>query len=71
MHDEYNERIDAGNRRMAWGASDVNSWYKNEHGRVAQNWPFTLIEYWQRTRAPDPDDYVRRFTRPRRPAHLA
>ena len=43
---------------MAWGASTVNSWYKNEHGRVAQNWPFTLLEYWQRTLAPDPDDYV-------------
>ena len=43
-------------RRDGW--SDVNSWYKNEHGRVTQNWPFTLLEYWQRTRAPDPDDYV-------------
>jgi hypothetical protein len=43
---------------MAWGWSDVNSWYKNEHGRVTQNWPFTLLEYWQRTLAPDPDDYV-------------
>ena len=58
VHDEFNERVDAENRRMAWGWSDVNSWYKNEHGRVAQNWPFTLLEYWQRTLAPDPDDYV-------------
>ena len=46
-------------RTSAWrgAASDVNSWYKNEHGHVAQNWPFTLLEYWQRTLAPDPDDY--------------
>ena len=43
---------------MAWGVSSVNSWYKNSTGRVAQNWPFTLLEYWQRTLAPDPDDYV-------------
>ncbi|MCU1427763.1 MAG: hapE [Actinomycetia bacterium] len=57
VHDEFNERVDAENRMMAWGASDVNSWYKNDRGRVAQNWPFTLLEYWQRTRAPDPDDY--------------
>ena len=42
---------------MAWGWSDVNSWYKNANGRVAQNWPFTLLEYWQRTLAPDPDDF--------------
>jgi 4-hydroxyacetophenone monooxygenase len=58
VHDEFNERVDAENRMMAWGWSDVHSWYKNEHGRVAQNWPFTLLEYWQRTLAPDPDDYV-------------
>jgi len=58
VHDEFNEQVDAENRMMAWGWSDVNSWYKNDHGRVAQNWPFTLLEYWQRTLAPDPDDYV-------------
>jgi 4-hydroxyacetophenone monooxygenase len=57
VHDAYNERIDAGNRSRAWGASDVNSWYKNEFGRVAQNWPFNLYEYWRQTRAPDPSDY--------------
>jgi 4-hydroxyacetophenone monooxygenase len=57
VHDEFNERVDAGNRRMAWGVSDVNSWYKNEHGHVAQNWPFTLLEYWQRTLRVDPNDY--------------
>ncbi len=57
VHDEFNQRVDAENALMAWGRSDVNSWYKNEHGHVAQNWPFTLLEYWQRTLAPDPDDY--------------
>ena len=57
VHDEFNEKCDAENRRMAWGWSDVNSWYKNEHGHVAQNWPFTLLEYWQRTSSPNPDEY--------------
>jgi 4-hydroxyacetophenone monooxygenase len=57
VHDEFNEQVDAENRQMAWGWSDVNSWYKNDQGRVAQNWPFTLLEYWQRTLAPSPDDY--------------
>ena len=57
VHDEFNERVDAANRRMAWGWSDVNSWYKNDRGRVAQNWPFTLLEYWQRTLAPDAGEY--------------
>jgi 4-hydroxyacetophenone monooxygenase len=57
VHDEFNEIIDAENKRMAWGWSDVNSWYKNANGRVAQNWPFTLLEYWKRTLQPDPDDF--------------
>lgn len=57
VHDAFNERVDAENRMMAWGWSDVSSWYKNEHGHVAQNWPFTLLEYWQRTSQPDPADY--------------
>jgi hypothetical protein len=27
---------------------------------VAQNWPFPLLEYWKRTRHPDPEDYLLR-----------
>jgi 4-hydroxyacetophenone monooxygenase len=57
VHDRFNVEVDEANRQMAWGASDVNSWYKNDLGRVAQNWPFTLLEYWQRTLAPAPDEY--------------
>jgi 4-hydroxyacetophenone monooxygenase len=57
VHDRYNVDIDAENLRMAWGVSKVNSWYKNAKGRVAQNWPFPLLEYWRRTRTVDPADY--------------
>jgi 4-hydroxyacetophenone monooxygenase len=60
VHDQLNKLVDDENRAMAWGWSDVNSWYKNARGRVSQNWPFTLLEYWQRTLAPDPDEYVLR-----------
>ncbi len=58
VHDQYNEYIDTGNRAMAWGVSDVNSWYKNEFGRVAQNWPYTLHDYWKQTRTPNEQDYL-------------
>ena len=58
VYSSYNERIDSGNAAMAWGVSKVNSWYKNTSGRVTQNWPFTLLEYWERTMRPDPDDYT-------------
>ena len=57
VHDEYNERIDAGNRGMAWGQSDVNTWYKNASGRITQNWPFTLVQFWQQTLAPANEEF--------------
>jgi 4-hydroxyacetophenone monooxygenase len=60
VYDAYNEEIDRANRSMAWGASKVSAWYKNAKGRVTQNWPFTLQEYWLRTRVPDAGDYVLR-----------
>ena len=56
-HDAFNARVDAQNLQMAWGVSTVNSWYKNATGRSAQNWPFSLLEYWQLTRAPDVTQY--------------
>jgi 4-hydroxyacetophenone monooxygenase len=55
---DYNREIDEANHGMAWGASDVNSWYKNELGRVSQNWPYTLREYWQRTKQVRRSDFV-------------
>jgi 4-hydroxyacetophenone monooxygenase len=57
VHDAYNERVDEANRRMAWGHSAVNTWYKNASGRITQNWPFSLLEFWQWTRTPEPADY--------------
>ena len=58
VHDAYNVRIDEGNRSMAWGVSKAPTWYRNDKGRIAQNWPFTLREFWSQTREPDPADYV-------------
>jgi 4-hydroxyacetophenone monooxygenase len=57
VHDDYNAWIDEGNRRRVWSVPGVNSWYKNEFGRSAQNWPFSLLEYWKQTRRPDPEAY--------------
>lgn len=56
-HAAYNEAIDEGNLAMAWGAPNVRSWYKNKDGRVTQNWPFTLREFWAQTRKPEPADF--------------
>jgi 4-hydroxyacetophenone monooxygenase len=57
VHDAYNARVDAANKMMAWGAPQVTSWYKNAKGRVSQNWPFPLVDYWQATLKPNPADF--------------
>lgn len=57
VHDAYNRTIDAANLQRAWGAADVNTWYKNAAGRVTQNWPFSLLEYWKGTATADPEDF--------------
>ncbi len=57
VHDAFNKKIDAENELMAWGVEGVSSWYKNDKGRVTQNWPGTLLEYWTLTKEPNPSDY--------------
>ena len=57
VHDAFNEKVDEANRQSVWGVATVNSWYRNRHGRTAQNWPFTLLDYWVATKAPDPGDF--------------
>lgn len=53
----YITEVDAGNAARVWGQADVPSWYRNAAGRVTQNWPGTLEEFWAITRAADPADY--------------
>jgi 4-hydroxyacetophenone monooxygenase len=59
VYHRYNEEVDAENRRMAWGAAEVSSWYKNARGRVSQVWPFPILDYWNSTLEVDLDAYHR------------
>lgn len=58
VHEAFNAKVDAENAKMAWGAPGVSSWYKNATGRVSQNWPFPLVDYWQRTRSPALNEFL-------------
>jgi 4-hydroxyacetophenone monooxygenase len=53
----YN-RVDEANQQRAWGIPQVKSWYKNSEGRVTQNWPFRLVDYWRDTKTPDAKDFI-------------
>lgn len=56
-HDAYNQFIDAANAEMPWGYAQANSWYRNDKGRVAQNWPLRLIDFWNQSREVKPEAY--------------
>jgi 4-hydroxyacetophenone monooxygenase len=58
VFDSFNKAVDEANAGWAWGSPNVSSWYKNEFGRVSQNWPYGLIDYWRATLSPKPDDFV-------------
>jgi 4-hydroxyacetophenone monooxygenase len=58
VHDDFNRRVDEENSKMAWGLPEAKNWYKNQFGRVSQNWPWRLVDYWNATIAPDATDFI-------------
>jgi 4-hydroxyacetophenone monooxygenase len=56
-HDEYNKRVDEATSRRAWGVATVHTWYRNEHGRIAQNRSLNRHEHWRMTRTPNAEEY--------------
>ena len=57
VHEEYNDRVDAAHSRMIWTHPGMQTWYRNEEGRVTTNSPWRLVDYWKMTREPNPTDY--------------
>ncbi|RMD86570.1 MAG: NAD(P)/FAD-dependent oxidoreductase [Alphaproteobacteria bacterium] len=53
----YNEEIAARLARGVWAAGCGN-WYRNEGGRITNNWPGSTLEYWYRLRYPDSDAFI-------------
>jgi 4-hydroxyacetophenone monooxygenase len=45
VYERYNTELDAANRRMARGAAEASSRYKNAAGRVPQACPYPLPGY--------------------------
>lgn len=49
--EDFVTEIDEASALTAWGASGESTWYKSASGRVSQNWPLRVVDYWTRTRA--------------------
>ncbi|MEJ5256139.1 MAG: NAD(P)/FAD-dependent oxidoreductase [Acidimicrobiales bacterium] len=71
---EYNRELQQAMHETVW-ESGCRSWYKNEYGKVTNNWPHTTLRYWLETRRPKPAAFeLRPFVRSaveaaREPAH--
>lgn len=55
----FTAEIDEATARTVW-AEDCHSWYKNDSGRVTNNWPDYTVRYRKRLRTPDLSEWALR-----------
>ncbi len=55
---DYTAEIDAAHAELIWAHPATNTYYRNANGQVRSPMPFRMVDYWHRTRRPDPDDFV-------------
>ena len=55
----YNDRMQGELAKTVWVAS-CDSWYKNDAGKVVNNWPRSTLAYWWHMRSPDFTDFEMR-----------
>ena len=58
VHDEYNQRIDEAHKNMVWTHPGLETYYRNERGRVVVNSPFRNATFYDMTRAADLGDFI-------------
>ena len=59
VHEAYYERVQAELETLVWSHPSVtHSWFKNPEGKIHVLSPWRLVDYWNWTREPDPDDFV-------------
>ena len=54
--DGWRRECEQGLAQTVW-STGCHSWYKNSAGRITNNWPYSTLTYWRRTRRLDLTDY--------------
>ncbi len=54
---EYNNAMDERNKQLLWETEGVGGYYVNEYGRSGIKMPWTMHEFFEMVRKPDPNDY--------------
>jgi 4-hydroxyacetophenone monooxygenase len=57
VNEAFNAKLDETMAKLVLAWPGEGSWYKNSKGRVTATSPWRLVDYWDWTRTPDPDDY--------------
>jgi 4-hydroxyacetophenone monooxygenase len=63
VHDRYNELLDATHERMVWTHPGMDTYYRNDRGRVVVNNPLRMQEFWDLTETADLAEFVTEPTR--------
>jgi len=58
VHDAYNQQVDEAHGAMVWTHPGVETYYRNQRGRVVVNSPYRNATFYDKTRATDLDDFV-------------
>ncbi len=56
--DHYTRAVDAAHAELIWTHPGTSTYYRNRHGQVRSPMPFRMVDYWHKTRRPDPGDFV-------------
>jgi 4-hydroxyacetophenone monooxygenase len=58
VHDAYNQRVDDAHTNMVWTHPGVETYYRNERGRVVVNSPYRNATFYEMTHAADLGDFI-------------
>jgi 4-hydroxyacetophenone monooxygenase len=57
VHDSYNESVDRAHADMVWTHPGMQTYYRNERGRIVVNSPWRNVDFFTMTREADLGDY--------------
>jgi 4-hydroxyacetophenone monooxygenase len=58
VHDAYNQDVDEKHANMVWTHPGVETYYRNERGRVVVNSPHKNVKFFEMTRAANLEDFI-------------
>jgi 4-hydroxyacetophenone monooxygenase len=56
-HDNWVEQVDAAHSTMVWSHPGMTTYYRNKRGRVVNNSPYRVVDYWLMTHDADLADF--------------